>query len=75
MIAMTTVMAIATEIAGSCQIPHVQPPPKVVENTGTTPTTSIHGFGLLAPSGAGKRMRRRVSIGSVALADIEEVKP
>ena len=32
------------------------------ENTGTTPTISIHGFGRLAPSGAGKRMRRPITL-------------
>ena len=32
------------------------------ENTGTTPTISIHGFGRLAPSGAVKRMRRPIAL-------------
>ena len=35
---------------------------KVEENTGTTPTISIHGFGPLAPSGAVKRMRRPITL-------------
>ena len=32
------------------------------ENTGTTPTIAIHGFGRLAPSGAVKRMRRPIAL-------------
>ena len=35
---------------------------KVEENTGTTPTISIHGFGPLAPSGAVNRMRRPITL-------------